>query len=51
MPYKIVRDHSGCPKGKRFAVLKASDSKLMGCHETRESAEDQIAAIEANEKG
>lgn len=44
MPYKIGYD-SRC-KGK-WAVVKKDDNKLLGCHDTKESAKKQIAAIHA----
>ena len=49
MPYKVVKNHPSCPKSKPYAVVKKSDNKKIGCHPTRESANKQIAAIEANE--
>lgn len=49
MPYSIRKD-SGCPEGKPFAVVKNDDGKKMGCHESREKARRQLAAIYANEK-
>lgn len=43
MPYTIVRD------GSEYCVEKESDGTRMGCHDTRQEAIDQIAAIEASE--
>jgi hypothetical protein len=47
MPYSIGSQGSyGC---SGYPVVKDGTSDIMGCHETRESAAQQIAAIEANE--
>ena len=42
MPYSIVRDHKDCDG---FGVVKDSDNKLMGCHESKGQAEKQITAL------
>lgn len=49
MPYSIRKNHPDCPDSKPYAVVKTDDGKKMGCHETKKSAQDQIAAIESNE--
>lgn len=49
MPWHIVQDHPECPRARPFAVVKDADDSVSGCHETRESAEDQMAALYANE--
>jgi hypothetical protein len=47
MPYSIGEQGSyGC---SGYPVVKDDDKQVMGCHETREAAGQQIAAIEANE--
>jgi hypothetical protein len=47
MPYSIgERGSYGC---SGYPVVKDSDKEVMGCHETREGAVRQIAAIEASE--
>jgi len=47
MPYSIgERGSYGCDG---YPVVKDSDKEVMGCHDTREAAVNQIAAIEANE--
>jgi hypothetical protein len=47
MPYSIgERGSYGC---SGYPVVKDSDKEVMGCHETREGAVQQIAAIEASE--
>jgi hypothetical protein len=49
MPYSIgARGSYGC---SGYPVVKDDDKQVMGCHDTREAANNQIAAIEANEKG
>lgn len=49
MPYEIVEDHPDCESSDPYAVVKADDGELMGCHETRQSAEDQITALDIAE--
>jgi hypothetical protein len=47
MPYNIgSRGSYGC---SGYPVVKEGTSDVMGCHDTREAAANQIAAIEANE--
>ena len=47
MPYSIGEKGSyGC---SGYPVVKDGTSDIMGCHETRAAAANQIAAIEANE--
>jgi len=47
MPYSIGEQGSyGC---SGYPVVKEGTSDVMGCHDTREAAGQQIAAIEANE--
>ena len=47
MPYSIGEQGSyGC---SGYPVVKDDDKRVMGCHDTREKAVAQIAAIEANE--
>lgn len=48
MPYHISKSES-CPSSKPYAVIKDADGEIMGCHESRSSAEDQLAAIHINE--
>lgn len=47
MPYEIMHEHGDC---SGWAVVKESDGKVMGCHETETEAKAQLAAIEANEE-
>lgn len=48
MPYHVAKS-SGCPSSKPWAVIKNSDGKIMGCHASKADAENQLAAIHANE--
>lgn len=41
----IEKNHEECPEGRPWAVVKASDNSLEGCHETREEATAQLRAI------
>jgi hypothetical protein len=47
VPYHIVPNSADCD-GK-FAVVKDSDSEVMGCHETEDEAKDQMAALYAED--
>jgi hypothetical protein len=49
MPWSVVSNYSGCPTNKPFAVIKKSDRKKVGCHPSREKANQQIAALNAAE--
>ena len=49
MPWHVEQNHDGCPDSKPYAVIKDSDGSVAGCHETREQADDQVAALYANE--
>ena len=47
MPYHIgKKGSSGC---SGYPVIKDSDGKVMGCHDTEEKAKKQLAALYANE--
>lgn len=48
MPWDIRRNYGSC---RGYAVVKESDGSISGCHETREKAVRQIAALEASEAG
>lgn len=50
MPYDIVQDHPECESGE-WAVVNQGTDELVGCHDTEESAQAQIASIMANEDG
>lgn len=49
MPYDVQRDHPQCPSGKKVALVKRDDGKVMGCHPNEVMAQRQRAAIEASE--
>jgi Mu-like prophage I protein len=49
MPYEIVPGSSKCDS-KPFAVIKQFDGHLMGCHDTRHDALQQLAALYAAER-
>jgi HK97 family phage prohead protease len=49
MPWHTVSGHSECPKSKPWAVVLDSDGSVAGCHPTKADAEDQMAALYANE--
>lgn len=49
MPYDIVRGHNDCPEDSPFGVVKEADGELMGCHATEREAQDQVAALYAEE--
>jgi hypothetical protein len=46
MPWDIRQNYGSC---SGYAVVKESDGSIAGCHETREKAVRQIAALEASE--
>lgn len=49
MPYGVSKGTHGCGENE-YAVYKKDDGKKLGCHESEEAANRQIAAIYANEK-
>jgi HK97 family phage prohead protease len=50
MPWHVAESKL-CPASKPWAVIKNADRKIVGCHETHESANKQLAALYANEPG
>lgn len=48
MPWHVSRSDS-CPSSRPWAVIKDSDSSVVGCHASREAANRQMAALYANE--
>lgn len=48
MPWHVVADHAECGEGK-FAVVKDDGGEVVACHNTEESAGDQVAALYASE--
>ncbi|HSC26534.1 MAG TPA: hypothetical protein VLD67_04625, partial [Vicinamibacterales bacterium] len=49
VPYRVEQGHPDCGADKPWAVIKESDGELMGCHETEAAAEEQRAALYAEE--
>ena len=49
MPWHVAKSDS-CPSSKPWAVIKDSDSSVVACHESKSSAEDQLAALYASER-
>lgn len=48
MPYHVTRSGE-CPASKPWAVVKDADGDIMGCHATERDADQQMAALYANE--
>jgi len=48
MPWEIQTGNPGCDSGE-FAVVKIEGGEVEGCHDTRESALEQMAALYASE--
>jgi HK97 family phage major capsid protein len=48
MPYHVARSDE-CPVSKPWAVMNSQTGKIHGCHDTQASANDQMAALYANE--
>lgn len=48
MPYDIVQGGGDCADSE-WAVVKQGTGESVGCHETEESAQEQVAAIMASE--
>lgn len=48
MPYDVGKGH-GCPASKPWACFNTETGAVMGCHETKDDAEAQMAALYANE--
>ena len=49
MPWSVSKSGS-CPDSKPWAVIKDSDGSVVACHETEQSAKDQVAALYASEE-
>lgn len=45
MPWEIVGDDPACPASKPWGVHKIDGGWLVGCHETKNDAEGQLAAL------
>lgn len=51
MPWNVKKDPEGCSEEKPWSVVKTDDGEIVGCHPTRESADNQVAALYAQEGG
>jgi hypothetical protein len=51
VPYEVIQNHDECPDDSSWGVVKIADGELMGCHATEAEAQDQIAALYAEEEG
>ena len=49
MPYSIVQDHPDCGADTPWAVTQTDTNELMGCHTTEADAQQQLAALAAEE--
>jgi hypothetical protein len=49
MPYRVEQDHPDCGADTPWAVVKEDGAELMGCHENEAAAEEQRAALYAEE--
>lgn len=49
VPYRIEEQHPDCGADTPWAVVKEADGELMGCHPTETAAEEQRAALYAEE--
>jgi hypothetical protein len=49
-PLLILRPYEVRKEGNKYCVHKKAGGKSLGCHASRAEAQDQIAAIYANEK-
>lgn len=50
MPWHVVSEHSDCPADRPWAVVKDADGSVVGCHASESEANDQMAALYANEE-
>lgn len=48
MPWRVQPNHPDCPASKPYGVVKKSDGKLAGCHESMTKAREQQKALYAN---
>lgn len=49
VPWHKVQNHSECPAGEPWAVVKDSDGSVSGCHGSEADADSQLSALYANE--
>ncbi len=48
MPYDVLQGVEGC---SGWAVVKTEDDEIMGCHDTKAEADDQLTALNIAEYG
>lgn len=49
MPWSIVQNHGECPASRPWAVVKDDDGEVEGCHSSEADAQQQLAALNAQE--
>jgi 2'-5' RNA ligase len=49
VPYRIEQNHPDCGADTPWAVVQTDTSELMGCHDTEAAANEQLAALAAEE--
>lgn len=49
MPWHKEENHSECDESKPWAVVQDDSGEVMGCHETEESADEQLTALYSSE--
>jgi 2'-5' RNA ligase len=49
VPYRIEEEHPDCGADTPFAVVQEGTDELMGCHDSAAAAQEQIAALAAEE--
>jgi hypothetical protein len=51
VPYRIEENHPDCGADTPWAVVQSDTNELMGCHPTEAAADEQLAALTADEHG
>lgn len=49
MPWYVTKSKQ-CPASKPYAVINKDSGKVMGCHENKQAAGKQLAALKINVK-
>lgn len=49
MPWHTTPNHPDCPTDSPWAVVKDETDEVVGCHESEEQANEQVAALYASE--
>jgi hypothetical protein len=50
VPWHIQEDSGSCPVSRPWAVVKDSDGEVEGCHPSKDAANNQMAALYAQEE-